>query len=433
MTRNRGGPSRPGEGRPTGARGQEGRGTAGDAGAEIQVRCPNPDCGTTYTVPASFAGKRARCTACGARGLIPAPTAGARSRPRDQDDPAEARPPKSARRVRGEAASRPAAEGPEVRIGCIGRGQAGKTALFHALGDSLVGDYLPSGLHLDASDPREVARLIREAEDSQRLLQRSGLPPTLEVSQTRYCVYEGDRPRVACRLREVIGQVLTHTLPDSEPRLQAQYADYLTNLVNAHVLWVVVPCPPADPGPRDRRRYANDLRISLAYLREALRLRTLEQPAAVALVLSKTDALFATPEEARAALTEDVLHRALGPLVQLIQQSDHVSDAAAFPVTAFGFGKAVLREDGAERHDAPGSSEEPFGDEPIWLLREGESPQPHNLGALLLWSLLLGLMNQTGPDAEAESDTLCRMLRDDLEASDPWLAPLKGGVTLATP
>ena len=173
-----------------------------------------------------------------------------------------------------------------------------------------------------------------------------------------------------------------------------------------------------------------DLRITLAYLREALRLRTLDRPAAVALVLSKADALFASPAEARAALTDDVLHTALGPLVQLIEQSARVSDAAIFPVTAFGFGKAVLRDDGGERHEAPGSADEPFGDEPIWLLREGESPAPFNLDTLFLWSVLLGLLNQGGNDPKA--DALCRMLRDDLEAGDPWLVPVKGGVSLAT-
>ena len=84
---------------------------------------------------------------------------------------------------------------------CIGRGHAGKTALFQVLGECLVGDFLPSGLHLDASDPREVARMIREAEEAQRLLQESGLPPTLQVSQTRYCILQGrpaPRSSAAC-------------------------------------------------------------------------------------------------------------------------------------------------------------------------------------------------------------------------------------------
>jgi ribosomal protein S27E len=404
--------------------------------AHIRVRCPNPDCEAVYEVAAQHAGKRARCAECGAVTIIPTPRATAsentpapRSRLRSPP-PAPAKPSvpaKPTKRPRAES-KRPAAPGREVRIGCIGRGHAGKTALFQVLGDSLVGDFLPSGLHLDAADPREVARMIHESEDAQRLLRKSGLPPTLEVSQTRYCVYEGDKRRVVCHMREVIGQVLTHTLPNSEPTLQARYVDYIKNLVNANVLWVVVPCPPADPRPNDRRRYANDLRITMAYLREALRLRTLGQPAAVALVLTKADALFANADEARAALTDDVLHRALGPLVQLIEQSASVSDAAIIPTTAFGFGKAVLHPDATERHEAPGSADEPFGDEPIWLLKEGESPQPYNLDTLFLWSLLLGIMNQGTPDPKL--DKICRMLRDDLEAGDPWLVPLKGGVAL---
>jgi hypothetical protein len=128
------------------------------------------------------------------------------------------------------------------------------------------------------------------------------------------------------------------------------------------------------------------------------------------------------------------LHKSLGPLVQLIEQSGHVSDAAIAPVTAFGFGKAVRRNDGERHGTEPGFSDEPFGDEPIWLLKDGESPEPYNLDALFLWSLLLGLLNQTNRNAglDPDWDTLCRMLRDDLEAGDPWLVPLKGGVALTT-
>jgi hypothetical protein len=321
----------------------------------------------------------------------------------------------------------------EVRVGCIGRGQAGKTALFHALGESLVGDFLASGLHVDAADPREVAQMIREAEETQRLLQMSGLPPTLHVSQTRYCLYDGDEQRVVYRMREVIGQILTHTLPDSGEPLQARYGEYLKTLINTHVLWAVVPCPPQDAGPRDRRRYANDLRITLAYLREALRRRSLKQSAAVALVLSKIDALFGSPEEARAALTDDVLRDSLGPLVQLIDQSAHVSDAVIIPVSSFGFGTAVLREPGGEREGAPPeSADEPFGSEPVWLLREGAAASPFNLHTLFLWTLLLGLLRQSGPAGEDDPEVgeVCRLLGGDLEAGDAWLVPLKGEVIL---
>src|SRR5262245_37693724 len=225
----------------------------------------------------------------------------------------------------------------EVRAGCIGRGHAGKTALFRALSEGPVGDFFPSGLHVDVGDPKEVAHMIRESEETQRILQASGLPPTLEASQIRYYLYDGDQPRVAYKMREVIGQVLTHTMPDSSPEQQARYDEYLRTLVNPHVLWAVVPCPPPNPSSRDRRRYSNDLRITTAYLREALRLRSLAQPASVALVLSKIDALFRDAEEARAALTDDVLRDSLGPLVHLIGKSVHVSDSVILPVTAFGF------------------------------------------------------------------------------------------------
>jgi hypothetical protein len=233
-------------------------------------------------------------------------------------------------------------------------------------------------------------------------------------------------------MHEVIGQVLTHTLPDSAPEQQARYAEYLRSLVNTHVLWAVVPCPPPDPGARDRRRYANDLRITVAYLREALRLRSREQPAAVALVLSKIDTLFADAEEARASLTDEVLRTSFGPLVHLVEQSRQVSDAVIVPVTAFGFGNAVLREGGGEREGPhPEAEDEPFGPEPVWLLREGASAQPYNLDALFLWTLLFGLLGQAGHGALAEDTELgqiCRTLAEDLDAKGPWLLPLKGGI-----
>ena len=208
----------------------------------------------------------------------------------------------------------------EVRVGCIGRGHAGKTALFRALLEGPVGDFFPSGLHADAGDPREVAHMIREAEETQRVLEMSGLPATLQAAQIRYYLYDGAEQRVVYNMREVIGQILTHTLPDSAAEQQARYTEYLKSLVNTEVLWAVVPCPPPSPGSRERRRYANDLRITLAYLRESLRLRSLEQPVAVALVLSKIDTLFEDPVEARACLTDDVLRTALGPLVHLDRQ-----------------------------------------------------------------------------------------------------------------
>jgi hypothetical protein len=101
-------------------------------------------------------------------------------------------------------------------------------------------------------------------------------------------------------------------------------------------------------------------------------------------------------------------------------------------VSAFGFGNAVLRDTGGEREGAdPESEDEPFGSEPIWLLREGASAQPYNLDALFIWTLLFGLLNCAGHgilDQDAELGRICRTLSEDLNARDPWLLSLKGEI-----
>lgn len=418
---------------PKAGKGDQGIDLEQTAARSIRIQCPNPACRKVHVVDSRLARRKGRCP-CGT--LIPIPAAGAAA---EQPQPAATPRPKEgtgrATVLRGheQRPVSPAQEGAavaEVRIGCIGRGQAGKTVLFHCLAEHLVGDFFASGLHADGGDPREVARMIRENEEARRLLRRCGLPPTEQVSQTNCYLYDGDEQRVVYKLREVIGQILTHTLPDSAAQLQARYGEYLKSLVNTHLLWVMVPCPPANPTPDDRRRYANDLRITLAYLREGLRLRSLKQPAAVALVLSKVDTLFENAAEAQAALTDDVLLDALGPLVSLIEKSKRVSEAVIAPVTAFGFGKAVIREAPDEPEEKrSGAEDELLGAEPVWLLREGATAEPFNVNALFLWTLLAGLVHAVGPQVlEAESDlgALSRTLRGDLEGVDPWLVAVKG-------
>jgi hypothetical protein len=381
----------------------------------IEVQCPNPECGKIYRIQSSYAGKTGECK-CGTVFSIPAP---GQERTQVERPPAE-----EGDLPEGEAMT-------EVRVGCIGRGHAGKTALLAALAEGPVGDFFPSGLHVDAGDPRGVAQMLRESEEAQRMLRQFGLPPTLKASQIHYYLYEGAVQRVVCKMREVIGQVLTHTLPDSAPEQQARYRDYLKSLVNTQVLWAVVPCPPPNPSARDRRRYANDLRITLAYLREALRLGSPKQRTAVALVLSKIDTLFKDAEDARASLTDDVLRTSFGPLVSLIEQSPRVADAVIIPVTAFGFGNAVLREEGSgQQGGRPDAEDGPFGAEPTWLLREGASPEPYNLDTLVVWTLLFGLLNQAGHgviEEDTELGQICRTLAHDLEAIDPWVLSVKGG------
>jgi hypothetical protein len=161
------------------------------------VRCPNPACGKTYTLRSSCAGKNGRCK-CGTIFPIPnvsTPLSG------DLTSPPPGRPREEGARggagedgeslPREEVALRGGEDVTEVRVGCIGRGHAGKTALLRALGEGPVGDFFPSGLHVDAGDPREVAQMIREAEETHRLLHQFGLPATLKASQICYCLYDG--------------------------------------------------------------------------------------------------------------------------------------------------------------------------------------------------------------------------------------------------
>jgi hypothetical protein len=146
-------------------------------------------------------------------------------------------------------------------------------------------------------------------------------------------------------------------------------------------------------------------------------------------VLSKIDTLFQDAEEARASLTDEVLRTCFGPLVHLVEQSPGVADAVIVPVTAFGFGNAVLREERSDLEGEQGKGEdEPFGPEPIWLLRAGVSAQPANLDSLFIWSLLCGLRNQAGSGVSEEDELgqICRTLAEDLRAIDPWLLPLTG-------
>ncbi|MCI0462379.1 MAG: hypothetical protein L0Z62_35960 [Gemmataceae bacterium] len=193
------------------------------------------------------------------------------------------------------------------------------------------------------------------------------------------------------------------------------------------MLWAVIPCPPPNPSARDRRRYANDLRITSAYLREALRLRTMERPAAVALVLTKIDTLFKDADEARAALSDETLQSALGPVAHLVNLA--VSDAVILPVTSFGFNNAVLLAQPGEREGMLERVEDPFAAEPVWLLKEGSSPRPYNLDTLVIWTLLFGLGNQRpgGSERSPEVDDLREMLRQDLVAEDRWFLTIKGG------
>jgi len=228
---------------------------------------------------------------------------------------------------------------------------------------------------------------------------------------------------------EVIGQILTNTTPESPPEWQTRYREYMTRLVEADVLWVILPTPPAQATGADRKRFEADLKILTSYLRRALALRPDDRPLALALILTKVDTLFSTLEAAQEELRDELLLKALSQLVTLAQMSDKICEAAILPTSSFGFGNAIRKPepptgpkvDGVQRH---GAEEEP------WVLRPDAHVVPFNLDALVAWTLFHGLAKKF-VDADSErGQNLARvrkMLGQDLAQLNGWCVPVKTG------
>src|SRR5262249_15045696 len=157
---------------------------------------------------------------------------------------------------------------------------------------------------------------------------------------------------------------------------------------------VVIPAPPRPARPVHEGRFRNDLLLTAAYLRKALQDRGRGRPTAVALVLSKLDALFPAASEAEAAarqqaaraqLTDERLLGLMAPLVTLLRNAGNVTYAAIFPTSAYGFGTNV--PEGVVGNGDRVS----FPAEPTYVLRPDAVTQPFNVGPLVLWDVLAGL------------------------------------------
>ena len=322
-----------------------------------------------------------------------------------------------------------------VTLGVIGRGHAGKTALFNTIFRGT--DTLPSGLQVDVEGPWNMAKQIKSSRETVELLRHTGLPATLDRPKNELHLFQGDTKCVTFSFREVIGQILTSTTDDSPSEQKDVYAEYVTDLGRSDVLWVVMPCPPREASFHDLERYNDDLRLSVAYLRESLRLRQNPRTCSVAIALTKLDSLFTSAEEAKSQLEKDHLCEVLRPLVNLIMASKGVGQAAIFPTSAFGFGNAVPRPveqtGNGKVAEAPHNGKAAVAleqGETEWILRPGASPQPYNLTALVVWSMLRGMLYQ---DVEVDDDQgehalaqICESLAKDLSSLDGWCVPLKG-------
>jgi hypothetical protein len=307
----------------------------------------------------------------------------------------------------------------------LGREHAGKTGIraMHYL-VTRQGP-LHSGLELSAQDPRVTPRWMNEAIATYRGLHQHGFTSTIEPTQLQYHLFEADRLRAIYSHRDSVGQLLTFTQEGANPRLLELFTKQQVHLTRADVLHVFISCPPDDQ-PQSIERLQNDLTILAPYVRAALNGRRSEHKLAVALILTKPDGAFETAEEAREALTNERLRAMLHRLVRLLEGSDSVGQAAIFVTSAFGYGKAQR----VEQAPASNGAAPPKGfsllseGEPEWLLKEGEMPQPHNLTALVWWSIMAGLLLKKAGPRGAELARTAQMLRADLEAMQAWYVPL---------
>lgn len=319
----------------------------------------------------------------------------------------------------------------EIILEMIGREQAGKTALKMALPRGPLQGAFATGLELTAANPLVMSQWMRDALETYRTLQRAPLGTTLDPVVTKYHLYEADTPRAVLQLREVVGQVLTHATPDSDPKLLERYHTYVGHLNGADVLVVVLSCP-ADSSPAELARFEADMQLYTAFLRLALQERTSPRPCAVILALTKIDGRFDNEQEARQALSDEELRTILGRLVRVAEGSEKVALGAIFPVSAFGFGTAVPHvaplDNGQTPAPAGGQSELSFG-EPVWTLKEDTLPMPFNLSGLVWWGLMAGLLLQPASAGGEELSRLAGLLTDDLAAMKAWFVPLncRGG------
>jgi hypothetical protein len=146
----------------------------------------------------------------------------------------------------------------------------------------------------------------------------------------------------------------------------------------------------------------------------------------VAIVLTKMDTCFNSPEAAKEALTDEVLKQEMMPMVNLLVQSRSVSSASIFPVSSYGFGNAEPHRTAVVEPDL--DVDAACEEDHHWILRANAVVEPFNLPGLMIWSLLNSLspfeINEKQKSDQVLIDLIQR-LNEDFEYLDPWHVSLK--------
>lgn len=95
---------------------------------------------------------------------------------------------------------------------------------------------------------------------------------TPEPNVTEFLLCEADTPRASVQWKDSVGQLLTHTVPESPEALQRRWDEMIEQLASADVLLPPINCPPAG-GADDLERFEGELQLQAGILRAALQKR----------------------------------------------------------------------------------------------------------------------------------------------------------------
>lgn len=322
---------------------------------------------------------------------------------------------------------------PQIKVVPIARGHGGKTAAMMSV-PCMLGEQLPSGLSLGAKNPLAMAKAVQEHKQANARLQHEGYRQTLESRTVEFPLKSSGEIQCELQLRDIVGQILSHTTEDSaEPQLH-RYHEYVRQAALSDVLWVIQSPPHVDTR-ENLARFRDDLLITQSYLEEALRQRENPQQCTVVFVIGKVDSLFETPQQAIQQLDPERMLLMFEPLTAVVQASRVVASSAIFPLSSFGFGNAMLdprseqdskeRADRAEKNTARSREEE----EAEWILKPGRVFEPFNLIPLLVYTIKEGIGNYHPPlfsSRKKKLEQVLKQLRSDFPRLRPWYVPVKG-------
>jgi hypothetical protein len=297
---------------------------------------------------------------------------------------------------------------------------AGKSVVIDLLCLAAATAPQASGLRVAVADPLHLAEVSARTRAALGDLRASGRHTTTAGESTVLSLFDGGREWARLRVRDAVGQVLTRTTAHSPAADRAAHAAYLDRLARADTWWMVVPTPPARHAAADEQWLYQDVDALLAHARAALPLRDPDRPVTVAVLVSKLDARYATPEDARERLPRE-FGNWLVRQFRTLAADPGVGDVSVFPMTALGFG--TMRERAAAVPDGLARGGR------VFVLKPGANPRPWNLQPAVVWTLLTALGHRRRDEFGGEVGALVdlgRRLRNDLAAMNGWRTPVKG-------